>query len=84
MTNLPGESENFLTISIRDTGPGIPEEIREKIFVLFFTTKKGGTGIGLPLVQKIVYAHKGVLDILSESGKGTEVVIKIPMRQGHG
>jgi len=64
-----GEREDFLTISIKDTGSGIPEDIREKIFVPFFTTKKRGTGIGLPIAQKIVYAHKGVLDILSEPGK---------------
>jgi len=76
--------ENFLTISIRDDGPGIPEEIRDKIFVPFFTTKKEGTGIGLPLVQKIVYAHRGVLDIVSETGKGTEFIIKLPVKQAHG
>jgi signal transduction histidine kinase len=76
----PGEREDFLTISIKDDGGGIPEEIRERIFVPFFTTKKGGTGIGLPIAQKIVYAHKGVLDILSEPGKGTEFLLKIPLR----
>lgn len=76
----PGESEDFLSISVKDTGKGIPEDIREKIFVPFFTTKKGGTGIGLPIVQKIVYAHKGVLDIVSEPGKGTEFIVKVPLR----
>jgi len=75
-----GEKEDFLTVSVRDTGPGIAEDIRDKIFVPFFTTKKGGTGIGLPLAQKIVYAHKGMLDILSEPGKGTEFIVKIPAR----
>lgn len=79
-----GEKEDFLTISIKDDGGGIPEEIRERIFVPFFTTKKGGTGIGLPIAQKIVYAHKGVLDILSEPGAGTEFLIKIPLRNPHG
>lgn len=78
-----GEREDFLTISIKDDGPGIPEEVRDKIFVPFFTTKKEGTGIGLPIAQKIVYAHKGVLDILSEPGKGTEFIIKLPVRQTH-
>ena len=78
------DQEEFLTISIRDDGPGIPEEIRDKSFVPFFTTKKEGTGIGLPLVQKIVYAHKGVLDIVSETGKGTEFIIKLPVKQAHG
>ncbi len=74
------EKEDFLSISIKDTGKGIPEDIRERIFVPFFTTKKGGTGIGLPIVQKIVYAHKGILDIISEPGKGTEFIVKIPLR----
>jgi signal transduction histidine kinase len=79
-----GERDDFLTISVQDDGPGIPEDIREKIFVPFFTTKKGGTGIGLPIAQKIVYAHRGVLDIVSEPGKGTEFLIKIPLRYSHG
>jgi signal transduction histidine kinase len=78
-----GEREDFLTISIKDDGAGIPEDIREKIFVPFFTTKEGGTGIGLPIAQKIVYAHKGVLDILSEPGKGTEFLVKIPLRSAN-
>jgi len=75
-----GEQEYFLLISIKDNGVGIPESVRDKIFVPFFTTKKGGTGIGLPIVQKIVNAHKGVLDIISEPNEGTEFVIKIPLR----
>jgi signal transduction histidine kinase len=84
---LPGNSgkeEDFLRIHIRDDGPGIPPEIQDRIFVPFFTTKKTGTGIGLPLAQKIVHAHGGVLDMNSEVGKGTEFVIKIPMRQSGG
>ena len=78
-----GEREDFLTVSIKDNGPGIPEEIRDKIFVPFFTTKKDGTGIGLPMAQKIIYAHKGVLDILSGQGRGTEFIVKIPVRKPH-
>jgi signal transduction histidine kinase len=84
---LPGNSgkeEDFLRIHIRDNGPGIPPEIQERIFVPFFTTKKTGTGIGLPLAQKIVHAHGGVLDMNSEVGKGTEFIIKIPMRNSGG
>jgi signal transduction histidine kinase len=76
-----GSREEILTISVKDNGIGIPREIREKIFVPFFTTKKEGTGIGLPLAQKIIYAHKGVIDVISEEGKGTEFLIKIPVRQ---
>ena len=84
---LPGPSgkeEEFVRIHIRDDGPGIPPEIQDRIFVPFFTTKKTGTGIGLPLAQKIVHAHGGVLDMNSEAGKGTEFIIKIPMRHSSG
>ena len=79
-----GKEEEFIRIHIRDNGPGIPPEIQDRIFVPFFTTKKTGTGIGLPLAQKIVHAHGGVLDMNSEVGKGTEFIIKIPMRHGSG
>jgi len=84
---LPGQSgkeEQFLRIHIRDDGPGIPPELQDRIFVPFFTTKKTGTGIGLSLAQKIVHAHGGVLDMESEVGKGTEFIIKIPMRHPGG
>jgi len=79
-----GKEEDFIRISIRDNGPGIPTDIQDKIFVPFFTTKKTGTGIGLPMAQKIVHAHGGVMDLTSETGKGTEFVIKIPVRQKSG
>jgi len=79
-----GKEEEFVRIHIRDNGPGISPEIQDKIFVPFFTTKKTGTGIGLSLAQKIVHAHGGVLDMNSEVGKGTEFIIKIPMRHGSG
>ena len=79
-----GKEEEFIRIHIRDNGPGIPPEVQDKIFVPFFTTKKTGTGIGLSLAQKIVHAHGGVLDMDSEVGKGTEFIIKIPMRHRSG
>lgn len=79
-----GKEEEFIRVHIRDDGPGIPQEIQDRIFVPFFTTKKTGTGIGLPLAQKIVHAHGGVLDMNSEVGKGTEFIIKIPMRYSSG
>jgi signal transduction histidine kinase len=85
--HLPGQAgkeEQFLRIHIRDDGPGIPPEIQDRIFVPFFTTKKTGTGIGLSMAQKIVHAHGGVLDMDSEVGKGTEFIIKIPMRHAGG
>ena len=76
-----GKEEEFVRITIHDNGPGIPHEIEDKIFVPFFTTKKTGTGLGLPLAQKIIHAHGGVLDLQSDPGKGTDFIIKIPVRQ---
>jgi two-component system sensor histidine kinase AtoS len=79
-----GKEEEFVRISIRDDGTGMTSEIQEKIFVPFFTTKKTGTGLGLSLAQKIIHAHGGILDLTSGPGKGTDFIIKIPVRQKGG
>ncbi len=70
---------NFV-IAVRDTGKGIPEEIRNNVFEPFFTTKPvgHGTGLGLAISYGIVKAHRGTIEFSSESGKGTEFVMKIP------
>lgn len=60
-------------IRVTDNGTGIPEEIRETIFVPFFTTKKTGSGIGLSLCKQIMMLHKGKIQVYSEEGKGTAV-----------
>jgi signal transduction histidine kinase len=84
LTGHPINEEDFVRISVRDNGPGIPTEIEDKIFIPFFTTKKGGTGLGLAMAQKIIHAHGGVLDLNNEPGKGTEFIIKIPVRHKSG
>lgn len=70
--------ERELLISCKDTGSGIPDEIKDKIFNLFYTTKDGGTGIGLALAQNIVHAHGGTIR-LESSAKGSKFVIAIPV-----
>lgn len=80
----PVHEEDFMRISVRDNGPGISAEIEDKIFIPFFTTKKGGTGLGLAMAQKIIHAHGGVLDLNNEPGKGTDFIIKIPVRNRSG
>ncbi len=84
LPNQTEKQEEFVRITIRDNGPGIPKEIQDRIFAPFFTTKKTGIGIGLPMAQKIVHAHGGILDLNSLEGEGTEFIIKIPVRQKSG
>jgi two-component system sensor histidine kinase AtoS len=69
---------NKAEIRIRDTGHGLPEDIRQKIFLPFFTTKDEGTGFGLALVQKIIVSHGGNIEVESKDGEGTTFRITLP------
>ena len=73
-----------LGISIADTGPGVSEEVRKKMFSPFFTTKARGTGLGLAVVGKALLRHKGKIFITSQLGKGTtfHLYFKIYRRAG--
>lgn len=68
-------------IRVKDTGKGMPEELKQHIFEPFFTTKESGqgTGLGLALVKQIVDAHRGEIKVESEEGKGTTFVILFPL-----
>jgi hypothetical protein len=71
--------EDAAELRISDTGGGISPELREKIFRLYFTTKKEGSGIGLAMTFRIVQLHDGTIDFTSEPGKGTTFLIRLPM-----
>ncbi len=81
LTVRTGAESDRLTISIADTGCGISEENLENIFVPFFTTKKEGTGLGMPIVKHFVELHRGEIGVTSDEGKGTEVTIFLPMKR---
>jgi hypothetical protein len=66
-------------ISVSDTGKGIAPENRQKIFQLFFTTRPGGSGIGLATTFRIVQLHNGSIDFQSEAGRGTTFRIELPL-----
>ena len=66
-------------IRISDTGPGIASDVRDKIFRLYFTTRKEGSGIGLAMTFRTVQLHDGTIDFTSEPGKGTTFLIRLPV-----
>lgn len=69
----------WLYISVADKGCGIPKDKLSKIFEPFHTTKSYGTGLGLPIVKKIIESHHGKLSIQSEEGAGTTFLISLPL-----
>jgi signal transduction histidine kinase len=71
--------KNGAELRVSDTGVGIPKELREKIFRLYFSTKKEGSGIGLAMTYRIVQLHDGTIDFTSEPGKGTTFLIRLPI-----
>lgn len=71
---------NGVSIAVRDNGKGIPETDFNKIFMPFYTTKSGGSGIGLALVQKIALAHGGSVSVDSTEGKGSTFRLLLPVR----
>ncbi len=81
ITTQMSEDHSFLEVSFSDTGSGIPENIQEKIFQPFYTTKAEGqgTGLGLPIVKDIIEKHQGWIDLDSRVRSGTRVTIGIPV-----
>jgi signal transduction histidine kinase len=73
--------EDKVVLKVTDNGMGMNPETQKKLFTPFFTTKDGGTGLGLPTVKKIVEAHKGTVEIESEPDKGTTVIVSFPRRK---
>lgn len=67
-----------ILVSVKDTGAGIDKKQQEKIFDLYYTTKKGGSGIGLPITKRIVEANGGQIELESEIGRGTTVTFTFP------
>jgi two-component system sensor histidine kinase HydH len=66
-------------VKFSDTGIGIAEEHRKKLFTPFFTTKKNGTGLGLAITYRIIENHRGMIDVVSEPGKGATFMVRIPV-----
>jgi len=74
------KEKQFAVLTLQDTGRGMPQEVVEKVFVPFYTTKIGGTGLGMVFVRQIVDEHRGVITLESQVGRGTTVTIRLPHR----
>ena len=68
----------MMAVKIADTGPGMDKNVLENIFVPFYTKKRDGTGLGMPIAKKIIEGHQGKILVNSKPGQGTEVVIELP------
>jgi len=72
---------NWALLDVTDTGAGMTEEVRERIFDAYFSTRPGGSGLGLPTTRKIVEAHGGAIRVRSEPGKGSQFSIWLPLHE---
>jgi signal transduction histidine kinase len=73
------ERETEGVLAVHDDGPGIPDEIRDKIFNLYFTKKRSGSGIGLAMTYRIMQLNNGTIHIQCESGEGTTCRLDLPL-----
>jgi len=74
------QKEEFVEVTFKDTGPGIPEEVKDRIFEPFFTTKgPQSTGLGLSLNYGMIQDHGGTLVFEGNSGKGTTFIVRLPV-----
>ena len=72
-------ADGFARLQVIDTGVGISPTVLPNVFRLFYTTKKGSAGMGLPVARQIFTAHGGRIEIVSAEGQGTEVTVRVPI-----
>ncbi len=75
------EGNGQVGISFRDTGPGIPPEVKDKLFEPFLTTKEKGLGLGLTICYDIIQKHNGSIVVISEPGKGAQFIVWLPIKR---
>jgi len=75
---LPGLARREAVVEVSDTGPGVPEELRERIFYPFFTTKERGSGVGLALAHKAVTSHGGSVEVETPPAGGATFRVRLP------
>jgi len=83
-TSASGCAPNRIRVCITDTGTGVPPENIGRLFEPFFTTKPSGTGLGLPITQRIIYEHRGTIIAESRIGQGTTFQLVLPLLEEAG
>jgi signal transduction histidine kinase len=78
LNTTPHAVPHAVELEIRDTGVGIPPDAQKRIFSLFYTTKPGGTGVGLAMAFRVVQLHNGTIDFTSEVNRGTTFRVTLP------
>ena len=81
LTLQTGETSDGVWVSVADTGGGVPQEQINRIFEPFYTTKKKGSGLGLMIVQRIVSAHNGRVEVESNVGRGATFRVWLPLHE---
>ena len=74
------DGREAVQVEVADNGPGMPQDVADRVFDPFFTTKAKGSGLGLAIVRKIVDAHDGQIDLKTAPGRGTTIRVTLPTR----
>ena len=77
------QKHKWMCIEFIDTGMGIPRDKLNEIFEVYYTMKKSGTGLGLSIARQIVEGHAGNIQVKSEAGKGTDMIINLPILEDY-
>ncbi len=78
--NMDIDGAHYVSVSVRDNGPGLPDEIRSHVFEAFHTTKAKGTGLGMAIAKRFVEAHQGTIEVGDNYNDGAEFVIRVPRK----
>jgi signal transduction histidine kinase len=81
LTLKSAKSERHVTVEVADTGSGIRAQDLENVFEPFYTTKSRGLGLGLPYARKVIQGHQGEIEILSQQGQGTRLIVRLPAEE---
>jgi len=80
LTVTTSRNDSYAAITVEDTGAGVPDDVKPRLFVPLFTTKAKGQGFGLPVVKRLVEAQGGTISFESQLGKGTKFIISLPIK----